>query len=345
MLQPLAGLFATTIDSDVKARRLSACLKDPEGALKSVADALVWLADRQLEDGSFAASARGEEYKTGVTAAVVLAFAADGHSETRGAYRDVVRKAVDRLLADQVESGEHQGLIGPASGHFAYNHALATTALVELYVLDYRRVPAERTSEVKRALRRAVDYIVRTQLESGAWPYGAGTDARQADTSVAIYMGMALAAAKSARIPVPDRTLAGFSAWIRSVTAADGLVGYLKQGDRDQAARTLTAGVLHLEELFGFAAPVRDRQAALVLADAGDPNRTKRNSLLRFYASLAFRARGTPVVDRFVPEMIATQRADGSFNASDDEWAVYGGDAFLTALNVLTITSCFRLVG
>lgn len=344
-IRPLASLFAIELPATVKQRRLAACLKDPAAATKAVAKALAWLADSQEEDGTWRPGANGEEYRIGVTSAVLLSFLSDGDSETRGRmeYREVVRRAVDRLLAEQHAEGELAGLIGPARGHYAYNHALATLALVEAYSLDVRRVPPERSGAQRRAILKALRFIEQQQVPEGGWRYGGGSNAAQTDSSVAIFMGMALVSARTARFRVSEATMNGLSDFLRSVTDESGAVGYRFAGDRTGAPHTRTAGVLYLEELLAIAAPVRDRQAALVARDLEDSNLTKDNGLLRFYSALAFRTRGTPAIDRFAGEMLALQRTDGSWSSDRDEWAVFGGDSFLTALNVLTLTSSYRL--
>jgi len=146
---------------------------------------------------------------------------------------------------------------------------------------------------------------------------------------------------------VREEALTAFSKWLRSVTDSKGVVRY-QSGDvaRTDSPRTLTAGALYIEELLGLASPLRDRQAAAVLAELeDDKGSAPRNGLLRFYSTLAFRMRGEIVLDRFAPGLLETQRPDGSWSASstaDDLWAVHAGSDFLTALNVLTLTSSYR---
>jgi len=348
-------IIANVISPERKRSALAASFADAGRAVASVDQGLAWLAGTQKKDGSWPSSARGPRYGTGVTASALLAFLSDGHSETRGrkAYRPVVRKGIDWLLGNQVTKGELEGLVGPAGKevHYTYNQAIATLALVEAYSLDHRRVKDARAKRLKEAVRRAVSFAVRTQTPDGGWKYRlqAGNPARyENDTSVSIFMVTALAAARSARFHVPKKSFRGFARWLRHITGENGVVGYARPGDRDDEARTLTAGALFLEERLGLAAPLRDRQAKLVRAELADPKgSTRRNCLLRFFASLAFRLRGEPVLHTFGAALLEAQQADGSWRvalkAEDaDLFAVHGGDAFLTAINVLTLTTAYR---
>ncbi|MEN8149487.1 MAG: prenyltransferase/squalene oxidase repeat-containing protein [Planctomycetota bacterium] len=348
-------IFANVISPARKRAAFAASFAEPRSALDAVERGLAWLAKTQKKDGSWAGSKRGPGYETGVTATALLSFLADGHSETRGdeSFRKVVRRAVDWLVARQVEEGELVGLVG-ANGknvHYTYNHALATLALVEAYSLDHRRLPDGRAKVLRAAVKSAVSFAVTSQTPDGAWKYrlqSGNPGSYDNDTSVSVFMVTALSAARSARFHVPEKSFRGFARWLREVTGESGVVGYAKRGDRDDQPRTLTAGALFLEERLGLAAPLRKRQAKLVRAGLGSANH---NCLMRFFSALAFRLRGEPVLHRFEKKLLRAQRTDGSWrtaaSATDtdggaDIWAVYGGDAFLTAINVLTLTSAYR---
>ena len=180
----------------------------------------------------------------------------------------------------------------------------------------------------------------------GGWRYSAqaGVDAFENDTSVSLFAVMALTSARSARFKIPEAVFSRFTEWLKSVTDEAGIVGYRKKGDRADHPRTLTAGALFLEEMLGLAAPIRDRQAEAILADITNDG-AERNGLLRFYAALAFRVRGEKILDRYCAGIVTAQSADGAWSAAKDEHARFGGDAFMTALNILTLTSPYRFSG
>lgn len=345
--RPLAGLFGgRLLDAEVRERRLASLGLDAPAVMRSIHEALRWLAARQTPDGSWDPVERNPAYRTGVTATALLAFLADGHSLTHGfdEWRDVVRRGVAQMIDSQQAEGACRGLVGPAEGHYTYNHAMATLALVEVWCLDHRRLPPAESRRLRKAVGMAVDFIVKSQMPKGGWRYVLPDGASEAtNTSVAILQVIALSAARNAGFEVPSKTLEGFTTWLKGVTGENGVVGYMRPGDRDGDPRTLTAGALFLEELLGLAAPLRDRQADEVrrnLKDLGGPVAT--DGLLRFYAVSAFRLRGENALGRLAPGLLAAQRADGSFESSGDRHAVHAGDVFLTALNVLTLTSAYR---
>jgi hypothetical protein len=354
-----AAIFANVIPPERRRAAYAAAFRDPLATSSAVARGLSWLADHQKPDGSWAGSPRGPGYETGVTASVVLAFLSDGHSESRGnkEYRKVVAKALDWLIARQATGAKDPlvGLIGPSDPkvHYTYNHALATIALVEAWSLDCRRVSTARSRQLRTAVRSAISFIVKSQTPAGGWKYDAQLSKRERyenDTSVSIFMVTALTSARSARFHVPEKTFRGFAVWLRRVTGENGIVGYAKAGDRDKEPRTLTAGALFLEETLGLAAPLRDRQAKIVRAELDDAKgSTGKNCLLRFFAALAFRIRGERVLDSFTDGILAAQDPKGRWIAApagepakNDISAVYAGDSFLTAVNILTLTTSYR---
>jgi hypothetical protein len=351
----LSGLFTGGIlTSTIKERRLAALGLDTDATLDTLRQALQWLAAEQAEDGSFPPSERNPGYRTGVSATVLLAFLADGHSQTRGtpAFRGVVGRGIRHLLDAQAKDGALRGLIGPAEGHYTYNHALATLALIEAWSVDRRRLAPERARELRIAIGLAVSFIVKAQTPDGGWRYqvpapdAANGGAWDNDTSVSIFQVMALTAARRAGFETPVAVFDSFTTWLKRVTGTEGIVGYQRRGDRDHGPHTLTAGALFVEELLGLAAPLRDRQAHLVreeLADLSGPMGT--DGLLRFYSAHAFRLRGGNVLELIAPNLIEMQSADGSWTSGSDRHAVHAGDAFLTALNVLTLCSAYRFAG
>ncbi len=345
-----SGLFTSgVLSSSIKERRLAALGLDGDATLDALARSFNWLASEQAEDGSFASSGRNPNYRTGVTATVLLAYLADGHSQTRGtpAFRKVVTGGIRYLLDSQSRRGALKGLIGPSKGHYTYNHAIATLTLVEAWSIDRRRLTPERSRELRIAIGDAVAFIVKAQTPAGGWRYHVPVGgASENDTSVSLFQIMALAAARRAGFDAPSEAFDGFTTWLKRVTGSGGIVGYLRRGDRDSDARTLTAGALFIEELLGLAAPLRDRQAKLVLADLADPSGAMaRDGLLRFYSAHAFRLRGRNVLELFAPLLLESQRANGSWSSADDRHAVHAGDAFLTALNALTLSAAYRFAG
>ena len=132
-----------------------------------------------------------------------------------------------------------------------------------------------------------------------------------------------------------------------SIISTTGAGACIRRSPRSRRLlRLFPAELDRVEELLGLAAPLRDRQAKLVLADMEDPRGPVANDpLLRFYAAHAFRLRGHNVLELFTPALLRSQSADGSWSSGTDRHAVHAGDAFLTALNALTLTSAWRFAG
>jgi len=344
----ITGLLGSSIDADLKVARLAAFAGEGERTLAAIEKGLAFLAAQQEPDGSWAPLARNPDYRTGVTAAVLLAFLSDGVSHARGnrEWRFGVARGVDRLLADQAQTGRDAGLFGPAQGHYAYNHMLATLALVEVYALDHRRLPRERASRIRAAVGQAIGLLARSQTPAGGWRYELRAGATDTDSSVTIFAGMALGAAQAAGFAIPDGVIARLGEWLASTADESGEVGYQRLGDRRGQPPTLTAGALFVGELLGLNAAIRDRQAAIVRAEIEAPHGSMtRNGLLRFYAAMAFRLRGEALLREIAPVVVGRQQADGSFRSGEDLHGVHGGDAFQTALEILTLTTAYHWAG
>jgi len=164
--------------------------KLPLQVRQAVEAGLDYLARTQREDGSWP-----DHYgqSPGVVGLVLLAFFAHGEVPGRGPYKETVEKALNFILANAQDSG----LIS-RSGSPMYNHGFATLALAEAYGMSPR-------PEIERALRKAVDLIVRTQNPQGGWRYQPMP--YDADITVTGCQLMALRAADNAGINVPRKTI------------------------------------------------------------------------------------------------------------------------------------------
>jgi hypothetical protein len=187
--------------------------------------AMRYLASKQKPDGSWSAN-------QAVNALALLAFLGRGHVPGRGPYRDVLERGKRYL----VTSARADGLIASA-GKPMYEHGLATLALAELYGMDPD--PA-----LEKALRNAVDLILKSQAPNGGWRYQPVPGDH--DLSVAVMQIVALRAANNAEIPVPGQTIEKAIAYVRSCAHPGGGFGYTGPG---QGPQTTAAGVLSLQLL------------------------------------------------------------------------------------------------
>ena len=159
-----------------------------ERAERAVRDALEFLATQQnKENGAF-----GKEFPAAMTGLSLLAFL--GHCETPESkvFGDAVISAAQYLM--RRGRAHDKGMIynGKPGNHSAYEHAIATYALAELFTMTKesgREIP-----QLDSVLRRAVKVIVDGQTRVGGWLYNY-SGAKDGDFSVAGWQIQALKAA------------------------------------------------------------------------------------------------------------------------------------------------------
>src|SRR5262249_13864300 len=99
-----------------------------EPTRKATARALVWLAAKQNDDGSWSERSR-YEHNTAITSFALLAFMSQGHLPGQGLHGPEVAKGARFLIASANSDGY---LVGTRGGNM-YCHGLATLALAELW--------------------------------------------------------------------------------------------------------------------------------------------------------------------------------------------------------------------
>ena len=94
---------------------------------------------------------------------------------------------------------KNNGLIAssPKGNHVAYEHAIATYALAELYTMSH--ASGKDIPRIVPVLKRAVNGIVRSQKERGGWPY---LGAEEEDMSVSGWNIQALKAARNTNLGI-----------------------------------------------------------------------------------------------------------------------------------------------
>jgi hypothetical protein len=198
--------------------------------------ALQWLADHQHADGYWSATdfraasrrsvatatgnvefvdpgnlhsdgGREDVADIGLTGLALMAFTANGQTHREDPYRNTIRTAV--LYLRKVQTND--GCFGPRDDHaFVYNHAIATTAMAEMYALSGDQV-------LKPIISTAVDFILTAQNPGLGWRYGVRPTFN--DTSVTGWMLLALHTANLAGIEFDYyQPFAGARAWLELVT-------------------------------------------------------------------------------------------------------------------------------
>lgn len=191
---------------------------------RAVERGLTWLAEKQHPKGYWTGTVghkQGDGYHTlrsearqladgtghlGVTALAGMAFLAGGHLPGRGRYGKLVAKINEYVLS----CIKHNGVITD-SGTRMYSHAFATLYLAEVYGMS-------RDQRLRQGLEKAVQIIVDSQNEHGAWRYNPFS--RAADLSVTVCQLQSLRAARNIGLKVPK-------------TVIDKAVAYVKKSRTD----------------------------------------------------------------------------------------------------------------
>ena len=232
----LTALTALTI-AVAPLRAADENVKIDDDVKKSTAKAYEWLAGKQSSDGSWGDS--NYPNNTAITGFALVAFMSQGHVPNQGKYGKEVSKGVRFLLASQREDGY---LVGTRGGNM-YCHGMATLALSQLFGMSG-------DDDVKKALKKAVDLIVKSQCKDngvnhGGWRYEPVPSG--ADISVTIMQVMALRGAKDSGIHVPDETMKRALSYINSCYDP-GTGGYTYQpGNKSPGFARTAAGICVLK--------------------------------------------------------------------------------------------------
>jgi hypothetical protein len=190
---------------------------------------LAYLAKQQRLDGSW------YDYRYNQAMAVnsfaLLALMAGGNTPGRGKYG----REVARSLQYHLKTQQPSGLIEQGVPHYAmYSHGMSTLALAEVYGLT-------KNDQVRTALKKAVELILRCQNSQGGWRYQPRV--YDADISVTVMQVMALRAARNAGIHVPKDTIDLAVSYVKGCKApgAGGGFSYQYKSGPPGFARTAAA--------------------------------------------------------------------------------------------------------
>jgi hypothetical protein len=194
---------------------------------KAIGAALDWLVRNQESDGRWDTRKHGAKgaYDTAGTGAALLCFYGWGLSHTGdGKYQPQIKKALDWLVAQQLESGELSG--GATGPGRMYCHGIATIALCEAY-------GATKDLKLKAPAEKAIALILASQSPTrGGWRYQPvdpnGLPSQDSDTSVTGWQYMALHSAKMADMEVPQSAFDLAGKWFTRAGGGKfgGLYGY-----------------------------------------------------------------------------------------------------------------------
>jgi prenyltransferase beta subunit len=293
---------------------------DPE-TKRAVEAALKFLAKDQAPDGSWG--------NTAITGFTLLAFMANGHLPNQGDYGKVVSAGVRHLLACAREDGY---VVGPRGGNM-YCHGMAALALTQVYGMTG-------DADVKKATKKAIDLIIKTQNSEGGWRYDPSPTG--ADISVTIMQVMALRGAKDAGLQVPDKVMADSLKYInRCHDKRTGSYRYMPSsgGGVGQGYARTAAGVCVLQLCGEYEAESIKTSVEFLERNGDDRGHYWYG---HYYAAHALNQVGGEVWEKYYKRMrdrllaAGYQQANGSWYDQTRE-AAYG-PAYQTAIAVLILS-------
>ena len=192
---------------------------DPAGWREEAPDlarsAIEWLERAQEPSGSFSAARWGGRYEHDVGLTGLAALALLPHRESR----EATARAIDSILSRQ----SPEGRFGPDVREAAYNHGIATVAVLE----GLEAIGGERLRE---PLNRALEHIQKTQHEGGGWGY-AGADMEGPNTAATCWPLQALLKARALGWSGLEGSIDEAFRYLTRVADRSGRLGYRRAGE------------------------------------------------------------------------------------------------------------------
>lgn len=342
----LVGILSAYFVKPVQAQLPNAQIGEavPRDVREVYQKGLDYLLSIQKEDGSFGSGTYGG---AGVSGMGVMVFLASGEDPNFGRYSGAIRKAVRFIIKNQDKT---TGILGGRTSHTSmYNHGFAMLALSEAYgAIDERTlwreggdVPSDERRSVGQALELAVRASITSQKKNkhGGWRYG--PDATDADTSVSGAVLVGLLAARNAGIEVPDEAIDRAITYFQSMTSDSGQVAYSGVGGFGvsvprQSIACLVYALARRKDLKQF-----DSTLGALTSDLGSSGSGSYLEYGRYYEAQALFHGDVESWkkwnERLIRELKSTQKANGSFQASN-------GPEVGTCLNLLGLALNYRFL-
>jgi hypothetical protein len=303
--------------------------------------ALAYLRRNQTRDGCWKALNFGSEKSAGITGLCVMAFLSAGQTPTEGRHARAVADGVRWVLEQQ----RPNGLISTDRDFEMYHHGICTLMLAEVVGM----CPPDLAADVRRALGKAVDVILKAQRRdgtaAGGWRYT--TYGGDADLSVTGWQLLALRAAKNVGCDVPAGSIDRAVGYVRRCyDPYRGTFAYTVRGSL--TVPCAGTGILGLE-LCGrdlHRSPESLRAGAYILRTP--PSFDQPHCFYGlYYCSQATFQLGDPYWKayrgRLHELLLRNQQDDGAWNGNDGE-ARRVGPNYTTAMAVLALTVEYRLL-
>ncbi len=288
---------------------------------RGIENGLRHLAKRQRADGSWG----GSNYRAAVTSLVLMSFMLKGHFPDKGEHGKMLDKGLKYLLK-RLKSG------GGYTGGSMYEHGLTTLALSEAWGMSQRK-------DIRDALKKAVDVILRSQNSQGGWRYRPVPE--DADLSVTVMQIVALSSAREAGIYVPDKTIERASRYVLKLQHPGGGFGYSSPAAPGFARSA--AGVMSLLMCGQHKSKAVTKGLAYLHEQPKKVFTTERFFYYgHYYAIQAMYQAGQSHYQKWYPKirdaLLKKQRADGSWSGGG------GGAEYSTAMAILILGVPYRFL-
>jgi hypothetical protein len=327
---------------------------------------LAWLAAQQQPDGSFPSLEMGQP---GVTGLAILAFMSHGHVPGSGPYGDALTRAADYVAGCQKQNGlialtaPDEPTISRNVEHVAgvtavYNHGIGSLVMSEVYGMSGSTGSARDHQVIVRALEATLlmqRWPKDLAKDRGGWRYIDGYDDHDSDLSITGWHLMFLRSARNAGFAVPEKSITEAVAYVRRCFDQQyGVFEYIGQDARDDRSRAMAgAGILALAHA-GFHGAAESTQSGdwILANDFVDynaiwsrqgPNSTAHD---RYHYSLfnccqgMYQLGGRHWEEFFPPTvetLLANQQSDGSWPVDSHNFDAQFGNAYSTALVLMTL--------
>jgi hypothetical protein len=330
----------------------------------AVARALAWLAAQQQADGSFPTLDSGQP---GVTCLCMLAFMAHGHLPGEGPYGEQLKRARDYALKCQKPNGLIS-LIGPDGPQIsreihhdigspcAYNHGISSLTLCELYGTTSRDDAEHLKEAILPALRATLEmqhWPKDRGIDQGGWRYIDDFDTNDSDLSITGWQLKFLRSARNAGFDVPEESIDDAVTYVRrTFTTRYGAFCYIADESADYRSRGMAgAGILALAHAGYHNAPEATQSGGWILQHNFN-NYNEIEPFLQgwkndryhyglFNCCQAMYQLGGRYWQQFFPgavkTLLAHQQADGSWPTENHHHDARFGNAYTTALVLLTL--------
>jgi hypothetical protein len=329
----------------------------------AVRRALAWLASQQQDDGAFPTLETGQP---AVTSLCAMAFVSHGHAPGSGQYGKRIESATEYILSCQkqnsliAKAGVDRSMIYRGVDNFhgttmAYNHAISSLAISELYGMS----KPERAKRMESVIKKALSATLMMQrwpkdndADVGGWRYINDTGDADSDLSLTGWNLMFLRSARNAGFNVPQQAIDDAVAYVRRCYSKKyGTFEYWIDRTDGRTRAMAGAGILALAHA-GYHNSVEARSAGdWLLKQKFEPyNQSLQNPSTfvvdRYHYSLfnacqAMYQLGGKYWEEFfpriVPLLLAAQQADGSWPADAHRIDGKFGNAYTTALVVISL--------